>query len=148
MTLREQWRDLDTAVKVIVGLGIGAFLLLALVAVLVVFAAIVGSFVLGVGSTADVPVAPQVEFEVEYGIVDGGPAATVTHDGGDAIDADAVEVRVGDGRAGWPDDDGDVTAGDEVTVPVSPGTTLRVVWLGDDEPAVLFDDETPPEGSY
>ena len=146
MSLREQWRELDTAVKVIIGLGVAFFVLVALIVVLVILAAVIGTFALGLGSTVDSP--PQAQFEVQYGTVGGSPAATITHSGGDTIDAETLQVRAGDRRGEWPDDDGEVTPGDEITVEVSPGARLEVVWFGDEGSVVLFSEETPPEGNY
>lgn len=149
MSLRERWSELDTAIKVIIGLGVAMFLFVALLVVVVILAAVVGTFALGVGSTEGVAETPQVQFEVEYGTVDGDPAARITHDGGEAVVADDLEIHVDDRIEDWPDSDGEVTAGDEVIVRVSPAGTIRVVWIGSDDPGtVLFESEVPPEAEF
>ena len=65
MGLRETWNELGTGLQVLVGLGVGAVLLVAAIPIVVVLAAVVGSFVLGVGDPgAAGPEAPQASFEI------------------------------------------------------------------------------------
>lgn len=79
--------------------------------------------------------APAVQFTI-----DDDPSAetvTITHDGGDHVNADNLLVRVDDTptAAQWDDEYETVTAGTDLTVDVSKapsGATLRVIWESDD----------------
>lgn len=79
--------------------------------------------------------APAVQFTI-----DADPSAetvTITHDGGDNVDADNLLVRVDDTPTAtqWADESETVTAGTALTVDVSgapSGATLRVIWESDD----------------
>ncbi len=133
MGLRESFGELDTGVKILVVLAVGFVGLIGVIVVTVVFAAIIGSFVLGVGSQVDA--APQAAFTFQ---VDGG-AVEVVHDGGEFVAADRLVVAVnGDGRT-WATLDPDVSsggtveAGDSVTVTgVASGDTMTVRWVSPD----------------
>jgi hypothetical protein len=104
---------------------------------LVVLAAVVGTFVLGIsggtgGGRATRP--PQVAFGFEY---DGDTGrVTVTHEGGDTVAASRLLLAYeSDGtriEERWRDDDGDVQAGDSVTTRRAVDTRLRVVWNAPD----------------
>lgn len=97
--------------------------------------AVVGSFVLGLGQRTTTP-APQVSFDFEWDA--DAEELTITHAAGDAIRADRLFVRGGSLDSSWRDLGGRgsstvggapaITAGDSVTVEVSPGTTLRLLW--------------------
>ena len=133
MGLSETWNEMDSGVKVLVGLGVvlaGGFFLLLAIPVLVVLAAVVGSFALGLGDAeAAAPEAPQVSMNFEYDEAD--EAVTITHEGGDNLEQARVRVQVGDQRLGWDESGGTITPGDETTVGVERGQTVEVVWLGE-----------------
>jgi hypothetical protein len=104
--------------------------------VVVVLAAVVGTFLLGIGSGSAgggrETRAPQVAFAFEY---DGDTGrVTVTHEGGDSVAAGELMLAYeSDGtriEERWRDDDGTVQAGDSVTTrrAVDSGNRLRVVW--------------------
>jgi len=79
---------------------------------------------------------PQVNFE--FGVEDG--TLTITHTAGDAVAATALTVYVGDRTAESQFEDGDVAAGDSVSIDLSgveSGTTVRIVWSEDGDSAVL-----------
>ncbi|WP_254830139.1 type IV pilin [Haloglomus salinum] len=111
---------------------------------LVVLAAVVGTFVLGLGSSTSgsssgggsAREVPQVAFSFEYSA--DTQRVTITHDGGDSVDANELQVVYeSDGSRAverWQDDDGRVTAGDSFTTsrPIASGATLRVVWQSSD----------------
>jgi FlaG/FlaF family flagellin (archaellin) len=112
------------------------------VVLLVVLAAVVSSFVLGVGSEGGAPEAPQVSMDFEYD--DTTEAVTVTHAGGDSIDAAALTVVVDGQQFAWngTDADGRVSAGSSTTVSAQRGATVRVVWA-DESTETLAEYEIP-----
>ncbi|WP_459194181.1 type IV pilin [Halosimplex sp. J119] len=120
---------------VIAVVGIG---LMVLAAVVVVGAAVVGSFVLGMGAEQG-PMEPAASFGVEA-TTDG---AMVTHEGGDSIDSSKLVVLVdGEERGTWAelaDSSEPVSANDELTVEnVESGAELTIEWRDGDEMAVLI----------
>jgi FlaG/FlaF family flagellin (archaellin) len=144
MSLRERWAELDTGMKVFVGIGVamvvGVFLLVALV----LGSAILASFVLGVGS--EVPDTPQASMTVAFETVDGEPVARVTHDGGDTLQSENIWLRVNETSYTWDTEDGEITAGDRTTVPAPPGSTVRLIWMGPDgASATLMRAEAPDD---
>lgn len=110
----------DRAVSPVVGVAL-------LIAITVILAAVIGGVVLGLGTgSAD---APQASLQFEYNS-SGSDQLTISHKGGDAIDANNTELRASgditvndafdsDLAAGESRDfatDGNATAGDEVSV--------------------------------
>jgi|GEM_PF-4440132 len=80
------------------------------------------------------PVAPQAIFGFERN----GSALDVQHRGGDALDPEHVVVLVGNDTVAWNPADGDIVAGDTLTVSdVAANTTVRVVWTKRDATVVL-----------
>ncbi|MFW5950028.1 MAG: hypothetical protein ACOCR6_01600 [archaeon] len=81
---------------------------------------------------------PQATFEVAYEPTDDGDGGVVTfsHAGGDALDADRVEVVVepaSDGLRPWDADADEVTAGDETSVAVDTEPRMAVVVFNERE---------------
>jgi len=141
MGLREQWGELDTGVKILVGLGVGLALLVIAIPAIIILSAVVASFVLGLGDAESAaPEELQVSMSFDYDA--DTEAVTILHDGGDSIDAGRLTVRADDRRVAWDDSDSTVTAGDRTTVPAQPGTDIRVVWEG--ESTVTLDDYAVP----
>ncbi|WP_256301475.1 hypothetical protein [Haloarchaeobius salinus] len=88
--------------------------------------------------------APRVQFAFEFG--DG--TMTVTHEGGDTVQASALGVRVGDSQAEsqFADEYEEVSAGDSLTVDVSgveSGTQVLVVWTDGQNGAILAQTQVP-----
>ena len=125
----------DRAVSPVIGV-------ILMVAITVILAAVIGTFVLGLGDQVSES-APQAQFTFD----NSSSGVVVTHDGGDAIDSDLLTFSgagaAGDGTNGptgsWTDFDdaaaSTVSAGDSVTVvdenngdAALSGGTLRVVW--------------------
>ncbi|WP_336357738.1 type IV pilin N-terminal domain-containing protein [Haloarcula sp. CGMCC 1.6347] len=118
----------DDAVSPVIGV-------ILMVAITVILAAVIASFVLGLGDQAQ-QATPQASFSFDY---EGGTerALTITHDGGDSISPKELYVRGsnmdndtdnGDGNTGqWTSDavDGSLNSDSEVTA----GSSAR---LGDD----------------
>jgi flagellin-like protein len=100
-----------------------------LVAIVVVLAAVIGTFVLGVGE--EVRSTPQARFTFDFVPATSGHDVTVTHLSGEAFTADnAAEVRVRNeaNETTWPLP---VESGDETELGgAANGSTVRVVWYG------------------
>jgi len=141
MRLRERWNELDTAMKIVVGLGVGTGVLFVAIPILLVLAAVVASFVLGLGDPeAGAPETPQAAFD--FDLADDLESATITHHGGDTVQADRLTVEAGDRAVGW-DGTGGVSAGDSTTVETNPGETVAIVWQGEEESMILAQFEAP-----
>ena len=115
---------------------------IVLALLVVVLAAVVGTFVLGLGSSVSggrsggvSRTAPNVSFGYEYDA--GSGRVTVRHEGGDTVDAGELQVAYrSDGSIEVETWGGDapVAAGDTFTTgqSVDSGATLRIVWYSDD----------------
>jgi len=132
MNIKQLFTD-DEAVSPVIGV-------ILMVAITVILAAVIGTFVLGLGDQVQ-DTAPQASFNFDFE-APGGSAndyVVITHDGGDTIDAsgqqlnttvDGTEVLGGlgyDSGSGWT---GDVSAGSSVNVTGADwsGQSVRVVW--------------------
>ena len=118
-----------------------------MVAITVILAAVVGSFVLGLAGDAT-EAAPTAQISFEYD--SGAGEVTLVHDGGSSFSNDAVSLR-------GPETDNDlddwasnsqVRAGDSVTVDISEseGDTLRVIWQGSGGSSSVIARSTVPSG--
>jgi flagellin-like protein len=139
----------DDAVSPVIGV-------ILMVAITVILAAVIGTFVLGLGG--NVNQTPQASFTFEFtadastGGSTSGDYINITHDGGDTLQASNLEVvgggqslwdgssgyvsnvGTGDGSATWS---GDVTAGNAINIAetdessndfFNSGDTVRVTW--------------------
>ena len=106
---------------------------------IVVLAAVVGTFVLGLGGSASGgrESTPQISFSFDYDA--DSQLVTVTHDGGDSVPAEELQLAYESGGEitvdTWVDErDGTVTAGDSFTTEstVDSGSAVRVVWQNTD----------------
>ncbi|MFB6205457.1 MAG: type IV pilin [Haloglomus sp.] len=103
---------------------------------LVVLAAVVGTFLLGLGGsvsggrsdTGTDSEAPHISFSFEYR---SSGELTITHDGGDTVAADQLYL-VGDGTKRLWGQSGEVSAGDSVTMNVDADATIRILWRSED----------------
>ncbi|AGN00401.1 hypothetical protein L593_02250 [Salinarchaeum sp. Harcht-Bsk1] len=122
---REQFRLL-----LLVAIGIGAVLLLAIIGVTA------ASVVWGTGGGGG---APTAAFEVQTIDRSDGVAANVSHAGGDAVNPESIVVEVnGEPRGTWTELGGQgpdiVARGHQLVLDdVAPGDSIAVVWTGDDE---------------
>ncbi|MFW5958424.1 MAG: type IV pilin [Natronomonas sp.] len=130
----------DRAVSPVIGV-------ILMVAITVILAAVIGAFVLGLGDQIQ-QTTPQASFSFDYNST--GDELTITHDGGQSIDAEELYIMGHDGGeedwtqisgSGLTSDD-QARAGTSVTVNVSTldsGDTVRVVWRsqGDDLSSTL-----------
>jgi len=137
----------DRAVSPVIGV-------ILMVAITVILAAVIGTFVLGLGDQVQ-ETAPQAQISITDINSGSDPAVTFAHNGGDSFDADNTEeIRVtsdGDEVASLTPSsdftDGEFRAGDQLTagdgsVVDSTGETVRVVWVGQDRTSVLATGES------
>ncbi|WP_248895512.1 type IV pilin [Haloplanus halobius] len=116
----------DRAVSPVIGV-------ILMVAITVILAAVIGTFVLGLGDQVSEN-APQASFSFEFSMGDNANASSVTiaHEGGATIENSTLSVT-GDGTdnltldtSNWG---GTVQAGDQITYNnVNTGETIRVIW--------------------
>lgn len=154
--LKELLTD-DDAVSPVIGV-------ILMVAITVILAAVIASFVLGLGDTASQS-NPQASFSWDYesnstlaGATDMDGNLTVTHDGGDSIEAQELYLRGdwdssdSDGNGNWSAMPGasaspssEVTAGQSVDPGVGSGYDLSVVYetVEGDTSATLASDTGP-----
>lgn len=123
-----------------------------MVAITVILAAIIGTFVLGLGGEIQ-NTNPQAGFSFSYD--DGTTGAdcslgsdgqlTITHDSGETVDPAQVSVTDSDGSVPWDGNSDsscaatatEITAGSTMAVDVDSDTTVRVVWANTDQSATL-----------
>ena len=125
----------DDAVSPVIGV-------ILMVAITVILAAVIGTFVLGLGQNVQ-STAPQASFSFDQ---KSNNDVTVTHDGGDTIPHGNIKVTVNgntahsdatNDNAFW-NSNGEVSAGDSKTIEgytgsdsLSPDETIRVIWTSD-----------------
>ena len=141
---RRQFRKFTTdrsAVSPVIGV-------ILMVAITVILAAVIGTFVLGIGDTAQSR-SPQAAFEFDFdydsstaSCWDTPPAnadgvLTISHESGEAIDRENVLIKAKDT---WPVTSGGtgeckgpetLESGSTITILVTDDTTVQVVWEGD-----------------
>jgi flagellin-like protein len=133
MQLKELLTE-DRAVSPVIGV-------ILMVAITVILAAVIGTFVLGLGDQVS-DNAPQASFSFDFnangdfngevGAPGTGDLVNITHEGGETIENSTLEVS-GDGTnplqyqsGGWGSS---VSAGDQTTYSgVDAGETIRVIW--------------------
>jgi flagellin-like protein len=136
MKLNELITD-DDAVSPVIGV-------ILMVAITVILAAVIGTFVLGLGDQVQ-STTPQAQFTFDEGS-GSQPAIDITHDGGDSVNVDNLNVTSSEGAIGantcqdatgnteaW--DSSEISAGDQCTIPSSTLSTdgeLRIIWESDD----------------
>lgn len=130
--------DDDRAVSPVIGV-------ILMVAITVILAAVIGTFVLGLGDQVQ-QTAPNANFDFEE---NSGGDLIITHTGGDSIDEEELFVRgaaeidsstdagTGDGEFNFS---GSMSAGDTIIINtgvLSEGDTIRVVWDNGDSSSTL-----------
>ena len=136
MKLKQLFTD-DDAVSPVIGV-------ILMVAITVILAAVIATFVLGLGESVS-STAPQANFQEDYqangsganiNLNDTSPAdgvLTITHTGGDGIAAENLYMANGSDRKAWTTNttysEGDeISAGNSITAYVNNDTTIRVIW--------------------
>ncbi|MFD1633142.1 type IV pilin [Haloplanus ruber] len=121
----------DRAVSPVIGV-------ILMVAITVILAAVIGTFVLGLGDQVDES-APQASFSFDFSANGGFDGSSddyvnITHEGGETLDNSTISID-GDGTSNivlnnagdWGD--GTIRAGNQVSYAgVDSGETIRVVW--------------------
>ncbi|MCU4716728.1 type IV pilin N-terminal domain-containing protein [Halapricum hydrolyticum] len=143
MRLKQLFTD-DDAVSPVIGV-------ILMVAITVILAAVIATFVLGLGESVS-STAPQANFQEDYeadssggdldftgsGSSDDG-LLTVTHTGGDKIDAENLYLADGSDRSAWTSGSSsytsgsEISAGNSITADVDSDDTVRVIWSDDSE---------------
>jgi flagellin-like protein len=129
MQLTALHRD-EEAVSPVIGV-------ILMVAITVILAAVIGTFVLGLGGELENN-APQASFTFDYD--DTANQLTITHDGGASIDTAELRAKSDDGQtAAWDASsdwselntgaDAEVSAGDNAVMgQVDDTETVRIIW--------------------
>ncbi|WP_135302534.1 type IV pilin [Haloarcula amylovorans] len=135
----------DDAVSPVIGV-------ILMVAITVILAAVIASFVLGLGDQAQ-QTTPQASFSWDYD--SSSSDVTITHDGGDSIEVQEIYIRgefgsTGDSAATWGNwstlgATDDVSAGNSIDVGAESSYDLRVVYetTEGDSSATLSQDSGP-----
>lgn len=130
-----------------------------MVAITVILAAVIGTFVLGLGS--NVQSTPQASFDFDFAEDSGSYNVTITHSGGDALTSDdGQNVTISSesaGEEGWLDDQDPIQAGDSYAYAdgntdetagssqeLSSGETVRVVFIGSDGSSATLAQQDAP----
>ena len=108
--------DDDSAVSPVIGV-------ILMVAITVILAAVIGTFVLGLGD--NVESTPTAQFDIDFN------DDQITHEGGDAIPENQLDYIVAGSSNDWGTSDTEVTAGDLVSFSASSGDEVRVVWTSE-----------------
>ena len=107
-----------------------------MVAITVILAAIIGTFVLGLGSSVS-ETAPQAQFSIEYSNDD----ATITHEGGNSVQSDSIFVIVnGEEPETVTYSSDSLRAGGTITFEAGPDDDIRLIWENNngDRSSTLF----------
>ena len=116
----------DRAVSPVIGIVL-------MVAITVILAAVIGTFVLGLGDSVTGETAPQASWETADGP---NSSVVVAHNGGDSVEASNLDVTIDDSPV--PSENvsdpfsGTVSAGSETIVNVSDGEEVQVIWNAPD----------------
>ncbi|WP_256546685.1 type IV pilin [Halobellus inordinatus] len=143
MKLKKLFAD-DSAVSPVIGV-------ILMVAITVILAAVIGSFVLNLGSSVQ-QTSPQASFDFEYG---NDTSVNITHQNGDSIEsaqleATASEVSWDDGQTqNFTETATTISAGDTATYVHDSaswsGETVRVVWTSENgETSATLSESTAP----
>jgi flagellin-like protein len=138
MELRQLLTE-DRAVSPVIGV-------ILMVAITVILAAVIGTFVLGLGQ--NVQSTPQASFNFDFDQNSTGDGyVVVTHNGGDALSEDnsgSVKVR-GLNTTDWLASEGTISAGDSANASFASGETVRVTWSdpNNESSATLGSQEAP-----
>lgn len=128
MNLKQLFND-DNAVSPVIGV-------ILMVAITVILAAVIATFVLGLGEQVS-STAPQASFGFDYEEISGSnDELTVTHNSGATIDAGELYIRGSSHQNGaWSsgfsqgyNDDSEIKAGNELLVEVDSSDTVRVTY--------------------
>jgi flagellin-like protein len=139
MKLKQLFTD-DSAVSPVIGV-------ILMVAITVILAAVIGSFVLNLGQGVQ-QTAPQASFSFDY---ENGTNVTITHQSGDSVNGNQLNTT----GANWTSPSGEwagtVSAGTSIKKVANSdftGQTIRVVWTSqNDETSATLSQSTAPGGA-
>ena len=135
MNLKQLFND-DDAVSPVIGV-------ILMVAITVILAAVIASFVLGLGSETG-PAAPQASWEFSSS---SSSQFTITHKGGETVDGGALSIEGSGSSVDNPFGTGDVSSGDSTSAitSFSGGTDVSLVWTNpeDDQTQILAEYTVP-----
>ena len=124
-----------------------------MVAITVILAAVIGTFVLGLGD--QVESAPQASFN--FDLDEDANEIQISHRGGDSIDVSNIELRIGGTQVSSGNENLDSVSGSTInagtTVTVSDlgsddaGETLDIVFISSDSQNVIASYEIPSDAS-
>lgn len=126
--------DDDRAVSPVIGV-------ILMVAITVILAAVIGSFVLGLGNSVQ-QTSPNANFQFDFDT--STDEATATHTGGDSIPSTQLNITAGTNSSAFPS--GTVSAGVTSNAVVYTGSdTVRVLWQSQngDTSQTLAEESTP-----
>jgi flagellin-like protein len=126
----------DSAVSPVIGV-------ILMVAITVILAAVIGSFVLNLGGSLQQS-APQANFEFDYDQSDS--TVNITHTSGDSVENSSISISQSGGSGISVISSGTVTAGTEVANGnYNSGETTRVVWESENgENSATLSESTAP----
>ena len=149
--------DDERAVSPVIGV-------ILMVAITVILAAVIGTFVLGLGDSVES--APQASFNFDYS--QSSDSVTITHRGGDNINPEDVQLRIngtsigdstvtidfesGSGNSFAEEVDGPFSAGDSVTISdtsngIGAETQIDIVFTSGDRNSIIGSFEVPRSSS-
>jgi len=136
MHVKQLFGSDDRAVSPVIGV-------ILMVAVTVILAAVVSMLVLGMGQNVNNN--PQATFSFDYNSANHN--VTITHDGGDTLDASRVSILNDNTSVNSIDPwsaSGKLAAGSSTAIKGYAGDTIKVVWQGNNgETAVLATYQVP-----
>ncbi|NEU57093.1 type IV pilin [Halorussus sp. MSC15.2] len=149
MNLKALFED-DGAVSPVIGV-------ILMVAITVILAAVIGTFVLGLGDRVS-EAQPNAQFSFEYSQAEGHNWVNVTHDGGEGVEGDQLKMDVGGDEVWTPSytttgrevdewSGNKITAGSALKVyddsNIGDGQTVKIIWSasGSDKTAVIGESE-------
>ena len=122
MQLKELLTE-DRAVSPVIGV-------ILMVAITVILAAVIGTFVLGLGDQVSES-APQASFSFDFNMTNTPGDVTITHEGGETLQSNQITIEGDNGAPTGTTFSGDViSAGNstQVTGEINTGETIRIVW--------------------
>lgn len=109
-----------------------------MVAITVILAAVIGTFVLDLGQNLPNQSGPYVTLEVDN---PDGSNVTVTHTGGHSLDSDRLSVKVSGSAVNVSYSSAELTAGEYMEFPAESGDRIMIVWKEASDSTVLLDRE-------
>ncbi|MDB9279537.1 type IV pilin N-terminal domain-containing protein [Halorubrum ezzemoulense] len=131
MNTKKTFQDSERAVSPVIGV-------ILMVAITVILAAVIGTFVLGLGDQIG-EAQPTAQLSLESQDLDNNQV-TIVHNGGDELNGDDLSVTINGSVASDAGIDGTFSVGEEKTLSnstISDGTTIRIIH--DPSGSTLFD---------